>query len=736
MSNSQHLERVLTERLRAAGADGRVRVAAETIASLRGRFDDAIAAILAAELKDLPAAALQDLPDSPMSTWLAAQSRMDAGDAAGAAESWQRFFQQRARRDPIDLASYARCLADTGRFDAAAQQLRLALSQPVPYSFFARTEKLCRRVAAETAAASLRQCRVAVLGTSTTSFLIPVLQALCLRDRIHAAFYEGLFGAMQQEILDPQSGLARFQPNVVLLGMNWRDLQLEAVTPDPARWIDDFVASLQTSWSRLSEAFGCHVVQHAFDYPAAEPYGYLAGSLPGGRLRLIEQLNLRLREVAPPHVSVLDVPAVQRECGAAVWSDPMAWAHYRQHPANAALPALAEAQAAHLHAVLGLTRKVLVTDLDHTLWGGVIGEDGLAGIKIGPGSPAGEEYLRLQRYLLDLKNRGILLVVCSKNNPDDARLPFEQHQGMALRLDDFAVFRANWEDKAANIRAAAQELSLGLDSFVFLDDNPLEREWVRTSLPQVAVVELGPNVFHYVHDLDRARYFHALSLSSEDLQRAGQYRIEAQRESLRASTASLEEFLSQLQLRAAVLPVSDAHLARVTQLINKTNQFNLTSRRYTEGQVKHIAADPSCWAAAFEMSDRMGSYGLIGVMLCRPAGGPAPAWEVDTWLMSCRTLGRQMERFMFDRLLEAARERGIRRLIGVYRPTQKNVLVRDLYEKLGWEPAAKSSDEDRYLLDVPAEPVVTATHVRDVTPRPAIRPDGESPDEPAGRPAG
>ncbi len=715
MSQGGHPERLLALRLRAAPPEERVALAVEVLASLGERFDAEVAASLAAALKGGPPEALAGLPEGPTAIWLAAQARMDAGDAAGAAGHWSRFFLRCARRDAADLASYARSLADSGHFEEAAQQLRLALAQPLRYAFFARAEKLCRRVAAATASSALRRCRVAVLGTSTTSLLLPVLEALCLRDRIQVECYEGLYGALRQEVLDPASGLARFRPDVVFLAMNWRDLGLAAVTPEPEAWIGQFVADLATLWARLFEAFGCHVTQHLFDFPVDEAYGHLAGSLPGGRIRVIEQLNLRLRQQAPAHVSLLDVPALQREVGAQAWFDERAWGLYRQHPSTAALPALAEAQASHLRGVLGLTRKVLVTDLDNTLWGGVIGEDGLAGIQIGPGSPAGDAYLRLQQYMLELKGRGVLLAVCSKNNPEDARLPFEQHKGMALRLDDFACFRANWDDKATNLRAAAQELSLGLDSFVFLDDNPLEREWVRSNLPQVAVVELGPSVFQYVHDLDRGRHFDALSLSTEDLLRSEQYRVEAQRESLRASADSIEGFLSQLQLQAAVLPVDEGNLARVAQLINKTNQFNLTTRRYTEGQVRQLVADPAGWTAAFEMADRMGDYGLIGVILCRPAPGDGPAWEVDTWLMSCRALGRQVERFMFDRLVEAARGRGIATLRGVYRPTPKNVLVRELYSQFGWELAARSPEEDRYTLAVPSDPVLTATHVRDMT---------------------
>jgi len=318
-----------------------------------------------------------------------------------------------------------------------------------------------------------------------------------------------------------------------------------------------------------------------------------------------------------------------------------------------------------------------------------------------------------------LKRRGILLAVCSKNNPDDARSPFLQHPHMALRLDDFAAFRANWDDKVSNLRAIASELSLGLDSFVFLDDNPLEREWVRSQLPQVAVVELGSSPFHYLRQLHRGDYFKALSLSSEDLARADQYRVESLRENLREASSSMDEFLQKLQIEASAEIIGGKNLVRVTQLVNKTNQFNLTTRRYTDAQVRAIADDPQGWARAFQMSDRMGSYGLIGVLFCRP-GDHGDTWEIDTWLMSCRTLGRQMENYMFDRLVEAAAERRITRLIGVYRPTAKNALVRELYARMGFRHLSETADEVRYEFEVPSIPTITATHIRHAAPAGAI----------------
>jgi len=600
-------------------------------------------------------------------------------------------------------------LAGCEQWEPAAAQLRRALEQPLRYAFFPRAEKLVTQIAARIDSYA-RACRIAVLGSHTTSLLIPVLKAYLLRDKVQAEIYEGMYGAVEQESLDPASGLARFRPDIVFLPASWRALDLAAAQEEAAA-LAGILDGRRALWERLANQFGCHVVQQAFDFPAEEPYGYLAASQAGGRTRLIELVNLRMREEAPGYVSILDAPAIERELGVSRWQDDMLWHSFQQHPSTEALPALADALAGHVRAVLGLTRKVLVTDLDNTLWKGVIGEDGLNGIKIGPGSPAGEAHARMQQYMLDLKSRGILLAVASKNNHEDACLPFEKHSGMRLKLDDFAAFEANWNDKAASLRAIARKLSLGLDSFVFLDDNPIEREWVRSQVPEVAVVELGASVYHYVRDLDRGRHFFALSLSAEDQARAAQYRGEAQREELRASAQSLEEFLAQLQLRASVAPVTEANLARVTQLTNKTNQFNLTTRRYTEAQVQQLAADPSSWAGAFHLADRMGDYGLIGVVFSKP-GTDADSWEIDTWLMSCRVLGRQMEKFMFDRVVEAAQARGVREIHGVFRPTAKNGLVMEHYDNLGFTKLKSTAEETRYVFAVPAAPMLTATHIR------------------------
>ena len=271
---------------------------------------------------------------------------------------------------------------------------------------------------------------------------------------------------------------------------------------------------------------------------------------------------------------------------------------------------------------------------------------------------------------------------------------------MVLRTEDFASFKANWKDKASNLREIADELALDLDSFVFLDDSPFEREWVRQQLPEVSVVEPGDSIYGFVDALDDGLYFHNLTLSEEDRSRADQYGAEARRKSLKSAAQTLDGFLSGLQLEASVEAIEARNIARVTQLTNKTNQFNLTAQRYTETQVVALAARGDVWSGVFRLRDRMGDYGIVGVVLAVESE-EGEAWEIDTWLMSCRVLGRQMENFMFDCLATAAASSGIRRLVGVFRPTGKNKLVKDHFSQLGFVLSCDSETETRYELGLP-----------------------------------
>jgi FkbH-like protein len=346
------------------------------------------------------------------------------------------------------------------------------------------------------------------------------------------------------------------------------------------------------------------------------------------------------------------------------------------------IPLYSDHVARKVAAIRGKSGKVLVLDLDNTVWGGVIGDDGLEGIKIAQGDARGEAHLAVQRLALDLRQRGIVLAVSSKNTDEVARQPFLKHPEMLLKLDHIAVFQANWNDKATNLQAIADELSLGIDSLVFLDDNPAERGLVRKLLPQVSVPELPEDPAYYARTLAAGGYFEAVAFASEDLKRAGFYQDNAKRADLQKQVGGVDAYLASLDMTITFQPFDDAGRARIVQLINKSNQYNLTTRRYTDPEVADAENDLAVFTLQVRLDDIFGNNGMISVVICRP--WDSETWEIDTWLMSCRVLGRKVEHMVLREILKHARAAGVRSLYGTYRPTDRNKLVVDHYAKLGF----------------------------------------------------
>jgi FkbH-like protein len=368
--------------------------------------------------------------------------------------------------------------------------------------------------------------------------------------------------------------------------------------------------------------------------------------------------------------------------GLAEWHDPQLWNMAKFSFSDQLIPLYADHVARTLAALRGKSRKVLILDLDNTVWGGVIGDDGLNGIKVAQGDAKGEAHLAVQRLALDLRQRGIVLAVCSKNTDEVAREPFEKHPEMLLKLDHIAVFQANWNDKATNIQAIAEELSLGLDAMVFLDDNPVERGLVRKLLPQVAVPELPEEPAYYARTLSAGGYFEALAFASEDLKRAGFYQDNAKRANLQKQAGGVDAYLESLNMTITFQPFDSTLRARIVQLINKSNQFNLTTHRYTDPEITEVENDSKVFTLQVRLADIFGDNGMISVVICRP--GESGVWEIDTWLMSCRVLGRKVENMVLREILKHARAAGIHKLIGIYRPTDRNKLVVDHYAKMGF----------------------------------------------------
>ncbi len=689
-----------------------VATAATLIEACRGEpsvgVGETIANHLASRLQDETAKAdairrLGEQPDG-LSRFVRARILALCGDAEGAIDGFGEAARTSLCADPELLLHRARLLAREKRFAEAVDDLQSALNLFPPYGFFVKGEKVFDRVLASGQWKPRRTAKLAVLSSSTTALLAPVLRAAGFRRGLHLDIYEGTYGNYQQEILDPTSGLYQFRPDLVVILLNHRDLALPPTGGgEQAR---DFGVRLRELWKTLLARNPCHIVQVGIDSPPAGAWGSLEDTLPEGRRRVLDLLNLALADEHPQGVSFVDANALAAQVGPDYWAA-SEWHLAKQYPSSSALPLLADAVCAHCAAALGLTSKVLAVDLDNTLWGGIIGEDLLGGIRIGPPSAEGEGYLELQRYLKELQQRGVLLAVCSKNNLADAELPFRQHESMHLKLDDFVAFAANWEDKPSNLRRIASQLSLGLDSFVFLDDNPLERAVVRSQLPEVVVPECGPTPWAMLAALRRGMYFETVSITAEDAARHASYRGNAARSVAEENAPSLEAFLAGLEMVCQHGPADSKTLPRVTQLINKTNQFNLTTRRYTEDQVKAMATSSDWWCHWFQLSDRFGDHGLIGVILARK---DPPAWHIDTWLMSCRVLGRQMEDFMCQVLLSAAKGDGAATVVGQYLPTEKNGLVSDLYPRLGFD--AKLGDGREYVFPLQDRPIQSCNFIR------------------------
>jgi FkbH-like protein len=431
--------------------------------------------------------------------------------------------------------------------------------------------------------------------------------------------------------------------------------------------------------------------------PPPDPLlGHLDAATPGTLRYAIDRLNERLR--APdPSTLVLDAAALAASVGLDRWHDPRDW-HWAKLPlARRLMPLWADHVGRLLGALRGKGRRVLALDLDNTLWGGVIGDDGLEGIVLGQGNAAGEAFLDVQRTALRLRERGIVLAVCSKNQDDVARGPFRRHPEMRLREEHISVFQANWTDKATNLRAISEALSLGLESFVFLDDNPVERAQVRRELPEVAVPELPDDPAWYARTLLAAGYFETTSFTQADRDRADQYAQNARRLELAREIGDPASFLRSLDMVARVAPFDREGRARIAQLINKTNQFNVTTRRYTEAEVAAFEGDPSVWTLQVRLADRLGDNGMVSVAIARRE---PPVWRVDSWLMSCRVLGRRLEDLVLDRMVEAARAEGVTAILGEYRPTQRNEMVRDLFARLGFQRVDEDAERTLWRLDV------------------------------------
>jgi FkbH-like protein len=573
----------------------------------------------------------------------------------------------------------ARACRTQGDLAGAWRELRVGLDAPMDNSQLVSAARFLENTARTNAPAGWPTRRVGLIGADTLTFLTPVVRALAFRDGWWPEFYEAPFGAWRQEILEPNSALRKFQPEVTLVLRGWRSVGEASLAPE--QLLADELALARCASTGLGI-----VIWPSYDLPVKNTQLSVA----------LKKVNEQLMASLPLGMLWADLTEAQAGLQAS-WEDERLWESVRQHPSSAGGIAMVEAWLALLRARWGKMRKVLVTDLDNVLWGGVVGEDGMDGVRVGAGTSDGPAHLAYQEYLLELKNKGVLLAVCSKNNEADVLEVFTK-RNFPLCREDFTGWMVNWLDKAENIRLLAAKLKLGLDSFVFVDDQPAERSRVRQALPEVAVPELPESSAQYVACLRERRFFDRLSLTDEDRGRAAAYQANEQRDQLLSGAASLDDFLRSLEMVAEYGEFNDATLDRVEQLLARTNQWNLTTQRPNQAEILALMSQPGTLTQWFRLRDKFGDHGLVGLWIVRPC--EAAEFEIDSWVMSCRVIGRGLEDLMFNILVEKASAVGVKSLRGIYRPTAKNSLVAGLLPGLGFSStnAGLGNDEKHFTL--------------------------------------
>ena len=545
--------------------------------------------------------------------------------------------------------------------------------------------------------------KVAVLGGSTTAGIVQILDLFLLNDGIRASFYESEYGRYYEDSVFENEALSSFKPDIIYIFTSNRNVtaypSLENTQEEISRLLDAQMEKFISIWEHLSNTYACPIIQNNFEMPLFRLLGNKDVSDIHGAGNFLSRLNSRFYEYAQIHEDffICDINYISADYGLKEWSDPFYWHMYKIALNVSAVPYLAFNVANIIKSIFGKNKKGFVLDLDNTLWGGVIGDDGVDGIEIGPETPAGQVYEEFQHYLKAHKQLGVLLNVDSKNDEENA-LSGLKHPDSLLSEEDFVEIRANWEPKDRNFVEIAKALNILPESLVFVDDNPAERHLVREQLAGVSVPEIGQS-HQFIQNIDRSGFFEVTYLSKDDLKRSEMYRENAMRSKLQASFSDYGDYLRSLEMEAEIKPFESLYMARIAQLTNKSNQFNLTTKRYTQGEIEALSEDPAYITLYGRLKDRFGDNGVVSVCIGRTEG---LICHMELWLMSCRVLKRDMEYAMMDALVHYCRRAGISEIRGYFFPTAKNGMVKDFYQTMGFQKL--SQDEKGSIWSFPVEP--------------------------------
>jgi FkbH-like protein len=560
-----------------------------------------------------------------------------------------------------------------------------------------------------------KSLKLALLADVSTQHLVPLLRALFASNGMQVEIYEAGFDTVELETLDPSSGLYSFGAEVIVIlqATTWLKYSYFKASGDRSGFARDRASRIEEVWKRIRARTGAHIVQSTFVLPYERSFGNYGAEVPDSLVAMVSEVNreicLRAKENAGVLVNDLDYLAGW--AGRRHFIDEKLWALSKSLCALDQLPDVAQNIVDIALATQGRAVKCVVLDLDNTMWGGVVGDDGLEGIQLGDNDDTGA-FRSFQLFIRELSRRGIILAVCSKNEDAVARKAFSEHPGMVLRLEDIAVFVANWEDKATNIRRIRDKLNIGLDSMVFLDDNPFERNLVRQLVPEVIVPELPEDPTLYVRAISELNLFETASHSALDAERGQLYREQDQRDSERSRFENLDEYLKSLETVARVAHFEQPDLPRIAQLIQRSNQFNLTTRRYSESECAKMMEDANCFGFSTTVRDRYGDFGLINIVIPRRVDA---VLEIDTFVMSCRVLQRGVEQLAMNKVFALARQAGCEAVVGRYIPSAKNSMVKDFYQRFGFQQqgAASATEGTTWRLNLD-EYAPREVHIREV----------------------
>lgn len=546
------------------------------------------------------------------------------------------------------------------------------------------------------------EVKIAILGGSTTNDIKDILELFLLNQGFKPSFYESAFGQYWQDAMFENKELILFQPDIIFVHTSNRNIEkypaLKNSEEEISALLDHQYKYFEVMWDKLATTFNCPIIQNNFEMPFYRLLGNTDVSDIHGHTNYVTCLNSKLYKYAQSHKNfyINDINYLSADYGLKEWLNPFYWHMYKYSLCVPAIPYLSFSVSNIIKSLYGKNKKALVLDLDNTLWSGVIGDDGIDGIEIGHETPLGEIYSEFQGYLKSLKELGIMLNVNSKNDYEYAMAGLNHIEGI-LNADEFIVIKANWENKDTNISQIANELNLSSDSIVFIDDNPAERDLIKNQLPNISVPDLG-SVENYIEVIDRSGFFEVTNFSDDDIKRNEMYKENIQRTKYQQNFKNYDKYLKSLEMIAVIKEFENIYLPRIVQLINKTNQFNLTTKRYTENEMEAILHNDNYIKLYGKLKDKFGDNGIVTVVIGKKSESTL---DIILWLMSCRVLKRGMEYAMLDELVEKAKECNINKLRGHYYSTTKNPMVKDFYGKLGFQKInEKDNGDTAWELDI------------------------------------